>query len=414
VNKISIQRDRLALVLGTGGGALLTMIWMAWAGRVLGPAKSSDLYGGVFLIFAVYMVGHPLNGVTARFSALWHRQAEGAKSRQLHQGLMRWLVKAAVVFAMLFLLTGDWQRSVLNFDSYWALGWAQVAAWLVLVLSVSRGVLRGVGAFSSFAGTMVLEPALRLGCGVLLLWWLPEVSWAMAAYVFASLVTIVFARRQVDGVIEAADAAEIPREVYRFALPMLLMAMADAAYQNVDVLIAKRALQATQAGQFGAMATLTRALAVLVQPFALLVIPLLAGRQVRQNDRTLWKLTGVFLACATIPMAAFFVFAEPLLTGIFGDGYAGASQWLPWHALGSLACFVSLMLAQAFAAIGRFGFLWGYCGIALVMSVGLLWAGDDPLLLTQVGTWAKLACLVLTLATWLWTGNVHRAEAIEE
>ena len=399
MSRLNLSRDRVALVLGTGGGALLTMIWMAWAGRVLGPAKSSDLYGGVFLIFAVYMVGHPLNGVTARFAALWGPR--DARAMALHGGLTRLLLKLGLGVGVLFALTSGLQGQLLHFADQWALGLAELAAWLVLLLSVSRGLLRGVSAFEPFAGTMLLEPAARLALGAALLYWMPTVISAMTAYVIASALTVWVARRMVSAAVPASAAEPVPSEVWRFALPMLLMALADAAYQNVDVLIAKRALTPTTAGQFGAMATLTRALAVVVQPFALMVIPLLTGRAGARNDQTLWRLTLAFILLASLPMAVFIWAPDELLTLVFGPSYSAAAQWLPTHAAGSLACFITLMIAQAFAAVGRFGFLWGYCGIASAMAAALWWVGGDPVALVRVGAAAKVLCLLLTLGVWL-------------
>lgn len=412
-----VQAARLALIGGTGGGALLTMLWMAWAGRQLGPAAASDFYGAVFLIFAIYMLGHPINGLAARFGALWQAQQESARIWPLYVRLMRTLLWPGALLILVALPTLAWQAELLHFREPWALGFALVAGLLALAISAGRGVLRGIGHLTPFAGSVLTEALVRLMVGVAILSVIPSATSAMSAYVIAGVITLglgeVLVRRALGRPRPLArstspELSEPPpspldsRALLAFAGPMLLMAFCDAAFQNLDVLVAKRVFTPTVAGQYGAVATLTRALGVIVQPFALLVIPLLTARHARAQPlgRSLAGLTFAFLALAAIPMLAFTLWPEQLLVLIYGDRFAAAAPWLIGHALASLASFLSLMIAQAFAAVARFRFLIGYAGGTVALALGLwLWHGT-PAQVIDVTLAVKAGVLLLVCGWW--------------
>ena len=400
--------QRLSLVGGTGGGALLTMIWMAWAGRKLGPAASSDFYAAVFLVFAIYMLGHPINGLAARFGALW--RAQGAQQRiwPLYTRLMRTLLWVGVPSALIGLPTLAWQADLLHFQEPWALALGLLAGWLAVAASAGRGVLRGVGRLTAFAGSVLTEAVIRLGLGIALLALWPSASAAMAAYVAAGLATVglgeLLVRRALPERTQASpvDTTAERRALLAFAAPMLLMALCDAAYQNLDVLVAKRSMSLELAGQYGAIATLTRALGVLVQPFALLVIPLLTTSHARGErvGRQLAGLTAAFLGLAALPMVVFLIWPRELVVLIYGEPFAPAAPWLAGHAVASLAMFVSLMLAQAFAAVARFAFLWIYLAGVVALGVGLALWHTTPAEMIRVMVMVKGGVLLLIAVWW--------------
>ncbi len=405
--------QRLSLVGGTGGGALLTMIWMAWAGRQLGPAASSDFYAAVFLVFAIYMLGHPINGLAARFGALWRAQGAQHQIWPLYTQLMRVLRWIAAPCVLIGLPTLAWQADLLHFQEPWALTLGLVAGWLAVAASAGRGVLRGVGRLTAFAGSVLTEAVIRLGLGVALLAIWPSATAAMVAYVVAGLATVglgeVLVRRALPERAaalppraSASDATGHRRALLAFAAPMLLMALCDAAYQNLDVLVAKRGMSLDLAGQYGAIATLTRALGVLVQPFALLVIPLLTTSHARGErvGRQLAGLTAAFLGLAALPMAVFLFWPRELVVLIYGEPFAPAAPWLAGHALASLAMFVSLMLAQAFAAVARFAFLWIYLAGVVALGVGLALWHATPAEMIRVMVVVKSSVLLLIAVWW--------------
>ena len=163
-------------VVGTGVANGLGLLWSALVGRWLGAAGSADYFAALFVLQAVYMAGHPLNGVLARFGAVY--RSEGQPRRTL--ALVRWLfVRAAlacVAVGMVVALTFEAQVAGLHFDDRWALTLGWIGGGVALTLGLLRGALRGVGLLDALAVNFNAEALLRLLIGATLIgalaaWW---------------------------------------------------------------------------------------------------------------------------------------------------------------------------------------------------------------------------------------------------
>ncbi len=86
------------------------------------------------------------------------------------------------------------------------------------------------------------------------------------------------------------------REVSRLTIPMVILMLAIAIFQNADVLAVKRWLSPTEAGLYGAASAMARGFGVVFVPLYVLAGPLLTGAH--ESGRPIRGLTlhlaGVF------------------------------------------------------------------------------------------------------------------------
>ncbi len=388
------------------------MVWSALVGRWLGPAASADYFAALFVLQGLYMVGYPLNAATARFGAQWTAQGRPERVVALTTWLLQACAKLGLPLAAFVALTLPWQAAALQFSSPSALALGWLAGGLALCAGVLRGALRGVLLLGALSLSFLFEAVLRLLVGGPALSTWPDADLAIGVHAAASLAAIAaigWTLRAKVGAAAPGSNAEpaVPidgAEVRRWLLPMFGLAAADALWQNADALFAKHSLDAIAAGHYGAVVTLTRLFGVVVQPFALLVIPLLVEADSRGGGggKRLAGLLGAFLLVATVALSLLAAWPAPALRLIFGEAFVGAAPLVVPLSLGALASYTAMLVGQAFAARGSFGFLAVH--LAGLVSLGLV--GSQASGGLQLAWWsaaAKVALLAGLVVAWVRT-----------
>jgi O-antigen/teichoic acid export membrane protein len=404
-------RQSAVLVVATGTTAALTFGLMMIAGKTLGPAESSDLFAGIFLLFAVHTVFSPVSTAVARRVAVLDVAADAGAGRAVTDRVASLTGRVLLAFGAVVAVTLPWQSQSMGID-IGVLAAAWLAALLIALASVLRGAMRGRQAFGPLAGNMVTEAALRVGLAVAVLLVTGRADIAMAAYVVGIVAVwphLLGWQRRVMG--PGAETPVDDRSWLPFVGPLLLLAVADAGFQNYDVLFVKGRLSAADAGAYGAAATLSRALGVLVTPFVIQVVPLLAASHAKEgaasSDGARPATTGLLARLVTsyvlLSAGALLILANlgpELLSTLFGSGFDAASGVLVPHAIGALAGYLAMVLAQGLAAIGRLRiaglYLLGF-GVEIVV---LPFVGDSMEGVAIALLVVKCGALAVTAVAW--------------
>lgn len=405
----ALRRERghtILLVLATGCSALLSMVYMAIAGRRLGPAEAADFYAALFFSFVLITIFSPVSAVVSHFTAVYTTRGEPARSGALIRWISRRLLWLGVALSACVWLTAAPLVSMLRLGSATTLASACLIGGLFVWLTSSRSLLRGARRFGPYSGNLIAESVLRLGFGLVALELAPTASQALWPYVGSAVIAIAAcevssARTRAPERVDLRQS-EIS-EVLRYAGPMLVVGMADAGYQNIDVLIVKSQFQAHDAGLYGAMAAITRVLGVLVTPFIVLLLPMMSERYERQlpGGAALTRTCVTFGGISLIPLVAFALWPEQILRASFGDAFLGAAPLLLPHGASLVVGYLAMLFAQAFAATRRFAFLKIYAGgLVLELLALAAWHGS-PYQVALVTLLVKALLLAALLTIWL-------------
>ena len=143
-------RHSIVLTAGTGTTAALSLIYTVYAGRVLGRVAYADFVAAVSFANLCYIALGPINGTVARFTAQYASRSEYGKIRTLCREVGKRVAKYGVLGLIAGLVMLKPLAVVLRFDSVVPLLLAYVMVYLTLLLSVARGVLRGVQSFHQY------------------------------------------------------------------------------------------------------------------------------------------------------------------------------------------------------------------------------------------------------------------------
>lgn len=410
-------RQTLVLIVGAAVTAALSLMYQVVAGRALGPAQYADFAAALSLIYLGLATAGPINATLARFSAEYAAAGELGKIRGLAGFATRRLAIYGLIVGAIALIVLRPLARTLHFSSSAVLLLAIVVLYLTLLVSVERGVLRGTLEFAKYNRSVVTEAVLRLLLGVPLLYAFGNAGAAVGGYAVALLTLLPLATRQAKATWKNEAAEPVPAaEVLKFGSPMFVFTIASAAFVNLDMLLVKSFFSGIDAGLYGGAITLARSIAFIYGPFGILLLPAFVsqGASGPPPFRMVLRVVGYFLAAAALPLAAFALWPEEILTLAFGEAFgAGTPLLLPLAGAAALAG-LSALIGNALAGLGEFRFLGVYLGGLLLLVSGLLVWHDSLDVVAMIVLVAQsitaAAMLLLLLSAWRASREVFDAE----
>ena len=399
-------RDTIVLTAGTGATALMSLIYLSIAGRMIDAARFGDFTGATAFIALCTLALGPINGTVAKFTAQYTARAQFGRIVALYRAMSRRVARyGALAFGIGLLVLLPLSR-FLQFESVWPLLLAYVAVYLTVLLCVFRGVLRGVQRYGLLKINTFVESVVRLGSGALLLWLFASVAAGLSAYIVALGVIVIVARWQIRGILadhqpQSLDGAAIRR----FSVPIFAMMLTSAALQNADMLFVKARFDELQAGTYGAAFGLARTVGALFTPFNIMMLPLMTTlyEQKSATGGAFVRVCVYFLILVSLPLFVFAVWPNVVVAGMYGNKYAGASGLLFLITLTRVVGFFGHLIGLTFLSRDDYRFLWWYVPCLFVQLVAMYRLGTTPrsliivVLVVQTGAALLLAAgLVVT------------------
>lgn len=387
---------------GTAVTALLGMVYNVYAGRTIGPVEYADFVAGLSLVYLGSIAAGPINSTVTRFTALYASRRSYGQVRSLHRAVLKRVVLYALAAACVGAVLAMPLAALLRFQSVSPILASIGIVCLTMVLSVSRGVLRGNQDFGRHTLNLVLDSALRLAAGVLFLSVARGASAGLAAYLFALAAMVLVSRLQVKRIWDGYASRPLDGLAVRRAVaPMVLVSLGNVGLQNLDLLLVKHFFSGADAGVYGAAGTLARSMAVVLTPFSTFLLPRLTtlhsqGRNIRGS---LARTCGGFLIAASALLCVFWQWPDRLVAMVFGAPFAEATAILLPLALAFLAASVSGLVSLAFVSIDRLQFLWIHVAGLATLAVGL-WAFHESLRIVVTVVLSVQVGIVVALGAW--------------
>ena len=379
--------------------------------RLLGDEDYGALAAllSTFTILAV--AGSSLQVAVARDTALG--RLGGAASAA--QALRAWtrtllLVLVGVVIASALMREGIASLVGVS-EEPWAAACVPPTGILWLLLSLQRGVLQGLGAYAPVGWSVVSEAVGRLVAGCLLVVLGAGVVGAYLGTPLAMAATSL-ALAQVVHRRAAADRSPVVK-VRAHELRTLVVAgwapivglLLLAALQNVDVIMAKREMTASDAGAYAAAVVAAKLVVWVAIGIGLHLLPEATRRAAAGIDPrpVLLRALGLLAIVAVPSLIIFTVAPETLLRVAFGEEFVTAADALPILGLAMTLLAVSTLAVQYMLALHRTAFLWALAVAAIAEP--LLLSGGDP----DMRSFAEIVLAVQAVAAVACLGLAARA-----
>jgi len=272
--------------------------------------------------------------------------------------------------------------ALLNVDEEWAAACVPVAAVLWLLLSVQRGLLQSLHAYRPVALSLILDSITRLAFGILLVLVGLDVTGAylstIAAFIGVAFGLQVVLRRRLGRPARDTPQHPLRRLAWGAAVPTAAL-MLVAALQNVDVIMAKHALDEDTAGVYAAGTVAAKALVWVAVGLGMWVLPEATRRASAGGDArpVLLRAFAIIAAIAAPALLAYAAIPDVVLRVAFGPDYESGESVLLLLGV-AYALLAVLYLAVQFL-LGHHHTRFAVVLVAAAVALPVVLLGEDDL-----------------------------------
>jgi O-antigen/teichoic acid export membrane protein len=314
-----------------------------------------------FTILAV--AGTALQVAVARETALGHLGGPGAVGAAIRRYLTQLAVAGVAITGASFVLREEIAELIAVPEHALAAAAILPTGVLWLVLSVLRGALQGLHAYTAVGASLVLEAFGRLVFGLVLVLGGAGVTGAFLgtplAMIGAAVALWVLLRRRVG----ASPIETTPRTLSSLVAggwaPIVGLIFL-AALQNVDVIVAKREMTDEAAGAYAAAVVAAKLVVWVAIGIGLYLLPEATRRAAAGLDpRPVFLRTLGLVALISVPaLAIFAVFPALLLRLAFGEDFTSAADALVVLGAAMTLLAIAYLAVQYMLALRQVAFLW--------------------------------------------------------
>jgi O-antigen/teichoic acid export membrane protein len=393
----------VGLAAATMAANLLAVVFTIVFTRLLGAEGYGSLAALLNLSIILFVPGSALQVAAAREGTLG-RLGHGGELAATLSRWMRHLLGALVVVVGLSVLAREPLAALLNVEQEWAAAAVPPTALVWLILCVQRGLLQAAQAYKAVGLSVVLDAGGRLLIGLVLVGAGLGVTGAylgtFLAFALAALALELVLRRHLGPADETTPRHPLRALARDAAIPIAVLTLV-AGLQNLDVILAKHALDATTAGVYAAATVAAKATVWIAFGLGFWVLPEATRRAARGEDpRTvLVRALAVIGAIAAVALTAYAVAPGLVLRTAFGPEFESGETVL--FALGAAYALLaaSYLGVQYLLGLHHRAFA-PALGLALVVEAALL-AGAGSLTAfagVVLAIQAAVALVVLTLS----------------
>jgi O-antigen/teichoic acid export membrane protein len=290
--------------------------------RILSPAEYSLLLSLIVVTLIAAVPPLAFQASVARevaVSLAEGRKGEaGAAIRGTVRGLSVWAAVVVVVGAV-----------ISPFVGWGALATAVTIAGALVIPAIWGGLL-GARLFLAYGVAQLTFAGTRFAAGLGIGLAGGGAAAVMAGVAIATVLTLVLTALPERDLLEAAEGtkgrrrlATLPNAAAATGLTVLM------ALATVDVLVAKLSFSSSDAGAYGVASVGARVLLLVPIGVVTVLFPRVATLRDRARERRhLLAGLGIVAGLGGLTTAFLWVFADPLVTRIFGEKYAAAVPWL--------------------------------------------------------------------------------------
>jgi O-antigen/teichoic acid export membrane protein len=361
------------LVTSAAVTALFTMAYIIYTGRALGPAQYADFAAGLSVIYFVGVALSPLTPSVSRLCARYLTRGDAHGVAALRRRLTLTVAVVGSVVAVGCVAGAPVIAPALQFRSASPLVLALLIAVFYAQVSADRGVIHGLLLFRVHNVNTVFEALIRCGLAAALFRWRATAGSALAAYLIALVAAELLLALRLRGNWSHGPVSVDWSEVRKVFLPITILMVAVAAFQNSDMLVVKSAFAPPAAGAYGAATALARAVGILFVPLYVVVSPILSG--LHESGQPVFRVTLLFVASflglVAVPLTAIAGWSRPIVTLLYGAAFRDAAPLLLPLAGIAVLMYATLMLSQTLITIADHAFLPIYAVLAL-LQIGVL------------------------------------------
>lgn len=373
----AFAKNSFILFCGTLVGSVINYIFHLVVGRYVSVEVYGEAESLISLIAIISVPAATLSMVATKYSAVCKAEGNTAGSREILSYLNRkvFIYGLPILFIMILgtPLIGDFLRVKNNF--------ALIIIWLSMFLSffaaVNSGILGGWQKFKEVSLAGVWGAVIKLISGIALVsagFALNGVIGSFALGILAAYIASVAALKFIFNKKNVTAAKETARinfsSIKNYIMPVFLGNLAITVLGNADMILAKRNLDETSAGQYGALTVVSKIIFFSTGIIASVLFSMSAENNHKGNSSRHILLASLFLVAASsfFATAIYFLYPGWVLGLLFGDKYQNAASYLGWFAIAVTLFSLSNVIFQYLISLHKTKIAYAFIAIAAAFT----------------------------------------------
>jgi len=365
------------IFVGTIVGSVFSYLFNMLMGRYLGPKQYGEMTALMSLLMIITVAGGAILTITMRYSSELYTDG---KSRALKKLLAVFTKYVYFISFGILLICLALSKPIANYFSISNLIPVFIAfASLIfgLVMAVNKGFLQGAQRFTAVSAIGVLEMALRLVSGIILVKLGFQVSGALAAIVLATAASYFITFWPVRGAFASLKQDRTAknylfdrREILRYSWPAFISSVLLVIAINLDIILVKHYFSPQDAGVYAAISTIAKIILYVTAPVVTVMFPMVSERTTKGDKHySIFLFSLLFVLVGALLVLGLYVIAPAkVIILLYGQQYVNFFYLLPEIGMAFLLYSLINLLANYYLVIKNFTFLWFFLA-SLILAV---------------------------------------------
>jgi O-antigen/teichoic acid export membrane protein len=359
----AFAKNSMALFFGT----LLVSFFNYLFHLIIGRQVSVEIYGEaeslISLINIISVPAATLTMVATKYTVAHKVDENQGESYVIWSYLHGKIWKYGGPFFVLMALATPWISTFLNIQNNTAL----FLIWSMMLLSffsaVNSGILRGWQKFGAISLSNVYGTSMKLLGGIVFVWAGWSLNGIIGSFVLGVIVSYVatiwslkfiFHRKEIQRKKEITNETDFSA-LRHYIVPVFVGNLAITILGNVDMVLAKRNLDAIAAGQYGALFVVSKVIFFATGVIASVLFSMSAENKHKgQSSRQILAVAvGLIVGASAIATGIYFLYPTFILSLLFGEKYQGVAAYLGWFAIAATLFSLSNVLFQFLLSVHK-------------------------------------------------------------
>ncbi len=348
-------------------GSFIANIFNYFFNLSMGRLLSVSDYGllitlsSLLILLGVFQLS--FSNIFAKFSARFYAKNDHLSEKKLITiGFKNiFLFSCALLFVLFVFLFPV--SSFLHIENKTLIGVMYITIFFAMLFSLPSGFLQGNLRFFSLSFFNIIQPVIKLGFGVLLVFLGIGVFGAVTAILMAAIVATIGGYVLIYKKYTQASTGEgtfnekvFSKEFTHYAYTFFLASLGITLLTNIDIILVRHFFNAEVSGQYAALSLMGRAIFYLTAPINFVFFPLIAQKKERNESlfSTMMLATGVISLLSIALSLIYFVFPNVILAIFFpAEQYKVLAQYLGIFSLYILMFSLAVLFNNFFLSIGK-------------------------------------------------------------
>ncbi len=341
------------MLVGNMVANAINYIYHILMGRILGPVN----YG---ILASIYSVLYLISIIPASTSVAIVKFIAGATNEKetfsVYKALENYVFKFALVVSFAILLSAPLIARFLKISDYLSVFLVAPVLFFSLLTLVNQAASQGLTKFVGNVVPNIISSIVKLVLGIVLV----LAGWSVFGAMLGVVVALVFAcwysyffigKYLKKSVVKNIDL----KPFFRYALPVLVQALAFTSLFTTDVILVKHFLPAFDAGLYAAISTLGKIIFFAVSPISGAMFPIVSKKHAKNESfKSVFFVSFVATILISLAVVCFYwVFPQVAIGVLYGKAYLSVSGDLVWMGLFILFYSLSSFLVNFYLSIGR-------------------------------------------------------------